>query len=106
MAFSRYGICVAMAALGTTACVGTIAESRVRSGLVGAGLSDAMAACMARPMVDGLSIGQLRKLQSLGAVRNSQKQGLTVAQFLHNVRALHDPEIVAVTGKAALGCAF
>jgi hypothetical protein len=106
MAFRQYAIGVGMAALATTACVGTLAESRVRAGLAESGLPDAMAACMAKPMATELSIGQLRKLQSLGAVRNSQNRRLTLPEFLHKVRALHDPEIIAVTGRAALSCAF
>lgn len=106
MAFCLHAAGAAIMALCITGCVGSIAESRVRSGLVDAGLSDTMAACMAKPMADRLTIGQLRKLQSLGAIRNSQKRGLTIAQFLRNVRALQDAEIVAVTGKAAVDCAF
>ena len=90
----------------TTACVGAIAESRVRAGLVDAGLSDATAACMAKPMAGKLSIAQLRKLQSLGEVRNPQNGALSTEQFLIKVRALQDSQIIAVTGKAALNCVF
>lgn len=102
----RHKIGAMIGVLCTAACVGAITESRVRAGLVDAGLSDTMAACMAKPMAGKLSIAQLRKLQSLGEVRNPQNGALSVREFLQKVGALQDSEIVAVTGKAALDCAF
>lgn len=61
---------------------------------------------MAARMADRLSIVQLRRLQSLASLRKSHRQEMTLDQFLHKVHALQDAEIIAVTGKAALICAF
>ncbi|WP_331711437.1 hypothetical protein [Sphingobium sp. CCH11-B1] len=57
-------------------------------------------------MARNLSVLQLRRLQSLGGIRKSHRQGLTIAELLRRLRALQDPEIVAVTGRAAVACAF
>ena len=88
-------------------CVVTIAlaacatpEARVRTGLVNAGLSEPMAACMAERMVDRLSLIQLRRLGDLPYARDER----SVAGFLHRVRALRDAEIWSVTSAAAATC--
>ncbi|MEL0252591.1 MAG: hypothetical protein VW935_11680, partial [Novosphingobium sp.] len=52
--------------MAATSCVPSkLAYGKVRSALVDAGLSDSNAACMAERMTDRLSIGQLKRLQSL-----------------------------------------
>ena len=76
-------------------------EARVRTGLVNAGLSGPMAACMADRMVDRLSLIQLRRLGDLPYARDER----SMAGFLHRVRALRDAEIWAVTSAAAAVCA-
>ncbi|MDX3910188.1 MAG: hypothetical protein QHC67_10260 [Sphingobium sp.] len=81
-------------------------QSRVEAGLIKAGVSPRMAACMADRMVDRLSSGQLRRLQSLSKVGRTDLNNVTVDQLLYQVRALEDPEIMAVTTKAALLCAL
>ncbi|WP_336964046.1 hypothetical protein [Sphingobium aquiterrae] len=81
-------------------------ETRVRTGLMDAGLPPPLAACMADRMVDRLSLVQLRRLQSLSKVRGADLHRLSIDQFLHKVRALEDPEIFVVTSKAALSCAI
>jgi hypothetical protein len=88
------------------ACSSLSPESRLRTGLEQAGLSPRMSACMAERMADRLSLTQLRKLQSLGAFRKSHSEPMSVDRLLHDLRALGDTEIVAVTGKAALSCSF
>ena len=88
------------------ACSSLSPESRMRTGLEQAGLSPRMSACMAERMADRLSLAQLRKLQSLGAFRKSHSDPMSVDRLLHDLRALGDTEIVAVTGKAALSCSF
>ncbi|WP_317617052.1 hypothetical protein [Sphingobium sp. SCG-1] len=57
-------------------------------------------------MTDRLSIGQLRKLQSLSHVARRGPGKMRVDELLDDVRALDDPEIVGVTSKAALVCAL
>ena len=101
--------CAAMAApalMLMASCASISPESRLRAGLVDAGLSPRMAGCMAADMADRLSLLQLRKLQSLASLRKSHMGDMTVDKFLHKVRALDDPEIFLVTSKAAIRCAL
>jgi hypothetical protein len=81
-------------------------EARLRTGLHDAGLSKAMSACMAERMVDRLSLVQLRRLSSLGTLKEKRIGDLTFDQFLHRVRALKDPEILTVTTSSAALCAL
>ena len=94
------------AALLLSSCVTVSPESRVRAGLVEAGISPRMAACMAERMVDRLSLVQLRQIQSLASLRKSHMEDMTVDRFLYKLRALEDPEIFTVTSKAAILCAL
>jgi hypothetical protein len=93
-----------MAALTLSACA--TPEARLRTGLHDAGLSKAMSACMAERMVDRLSLVQLRRLSSLGTLKEKRIGDLTFDQFLHRVRALKDPEILTVTTSSAALCAL
>ena len=68
-------------------------ETRLRTGLQNAGLSKAMSACMAERMVDRLSLLQLRRLASLGSLKDKHVSDLTLDQYFRKVRALTDPEI-------------
>jgi hypothetical protein len=76
-------------------------EARLRAGLVNAGLPPPLAGCMAHRMADRLSLMQLRRIGDLPQARESG----SVAEFLHNVRALHDPEILRVSSSSAALCA-
>lgn len=80
-------------------------EARVRSGLVDAGLSRPIAACMAERMVDRLSLLQLRRIGRLGDLRDANVRELSVEQFLHRARAIGDPEILAVMTSSGAICA-
>ena len=77
-----------------------VPEARLRAGLEHAGLSRPMAACMAERMVDRLSLMQLRRIGDLPRARES----LSVAEFLHRVRALRDPEVLSASAGAAAAC--
>ena len=81
-------------------------EARLRTGLVDAGLSQPIAACMAERMVDRLSLLQLRRLGSLSTLKDKRMSELSLNQFLHKVRALKDAEILTVTTSSAALCAF
>ena len=94
-----------LAALALTACVEKIAESRVRSALSEAGLSNENASCMAERMVDRLTIAQLKKLEALKARKGERDKPLTVAEFVERVRRVGDAEVVAVTASSAGLCA-
>lgn len=102
MTLTRKLVWAAVATLSLSACA--TPEARVRTGLVNAGLPQPIAGCMAERMVDRLSLVQLRRLQSLSTVSKVDYRRTTIDEFLHKVRALRDPEILSVTGKAALVC--
>jgi hypothetical protein len=93
----------ALALLGATLALAACAtpETRLRTGLVNAGLPAPLAGCMAGRMVDRLSLIQLRRLSDLPAARDSG----SIDQYLHRVRALRDPEIWTVTSSSAALCA-
>ena len=77
-------------------------EQMTRAGLENAGIPKPMAGCMARRMVDRLSLLQLRRLSGLGKAEHSK----SVDQFLYRVRSLNDPKIVGVTTSSAALCAI
>ncbi len=80
-------------------------EQKVRTALVDAGVSESVAKCMARPMARKLSIPQLLELKRLASLaRADPERKMTPKRILRRVEALGDPEIVAVTSRAAIGC--
>jgi len=89
----------AAAALLLSGCVERIARSRVRSALIESGLSEDTSACMARRMVDRLTIAQLRKLQALRGPKRS------VADYVLAVRKVGDRDVLEVTASSAALCA-
>ena len=93
------------ALLALSACAIT-PEQRVRKSLVQAGLAEPMAGCMAERMAAKLSIRQLRRLATLGDLKGRSLSSITVGELVLRARSLGDPEIVEVTGRAALGCAI
>lgn len=94
-------VTLASAVIAISACApAKLAEGRVKSALVDAGLSDANAACMADRMTDRLSIGQLQKLQAL----QGPKRGLS--EYVATVRRIGDAELLGVTTSAAALCAM
>lgn len=99
----------AVIALGT-ACLALSAcatpETRLRNGLHQAGLSKPVSACMASRMVDRLSLLQLRRLASLGSLKDKDIRSMPTDKFLHHVRALKDPEILTVTTSSLAICAL
>lgn len=98
-------IIIPLAALLALAACAT-PQSRVRTGLIDAGLPPSLAGCMADRMVDRLSLTQLRRLKSLGSLDKTEMGRLSIEGFLHRIRALRDPEIVTVTTRAAVSCAL
>ncbi len=94
-------------ALGLSAC-GPI-EGKVRNSLTRAGIAKDVSTCMAERMVDKLSIPQLRRLSSLGnfeGKKAAEIKAMPYEKFMHNVRALKDPEIVGVVSLAWVKCGF
>ncbi|AMO73011.1 hypothetical protein [Sphingorhabdus sp. M41] len=97
-------IIVMMTALLALAACAT-PETRVRNGLISAGLSAPISACMADRMVDRLSLGQLSKLNGLGKLRKHKAGDVTINEFVKQTRALQDPEIVGVVTSSGVVCA-
>ncbi len=85
--------------LAMAGCVSKLAEGRVRSALVDAGLPQPIAACMAERMTDRLTIGQLQKLQVLQAPKRS------LSDYVFAVRRLNDSALLNVTASSAALCA-
>jgi len=81
-------------------------ETRVRSGLMRAGLSEPVSACMADRMVDRLSLGQLGKLNGLGKLRKVKPGDVSINEFVKQTRALQDPEIITVVTSSGVICAL
>jgi hypothetical protein len=94
---------VGMISLALSACA--TPETRVRTALMDAGLSQPIAACMADRMVDRLSLIQLNKLNGLKKLRGQNMRKVTLDDFLRRTRALQDPEILGVTTSSGLICA-
>jgi len=101
----RMAVALLAVSLATAGCVQKIAESRVRTALVEAGLSDRNADCMAGRMVDRLTIGQLRKLESLKARAGERERPVTIGEYIERVRRVGDSEVIAVTASSAGLCA-
>ena len=88
-----------LTALPLTACA--TPETRLRTGLIEAGLCEPLAACMADRMVDRLSLMQLRRLADL----KYAGRAASLDEFLHRVRSLRDTQIWTVTSTSAALCA-
>jgi len=82
----------------------TIAESRVENALLGAGLNQRIAGCMAGRMVDRLSISQLRRLEELRRPSANAREA-SVPDYLDRVRRVGDAEVLSVTASSAALCA-
>ena len=91
---------VTFTALALSACA--TPETRVRTALMDAGLSQAIAACMADRIVGRLSLIQLNKLSGLKKLRGQDMRKITVEDFLKRTRSLQDPEILGVVSSSGL----
>lgn len=94
---------LALLALPLAGCITAIAESRVESAFVNAGLSRPIASCMAGRMVDRLTISQLRRLEELQRP-SGQYAEQSLGDYLDRVRRVGDPQVLAVTTSAAALC--
>ena len=94
---------LAAATLSLAACA--TPESRVKTALLEAGLSETVSTCMAERMTDRLSIGQLQKLAAAGRGAGPVRQ-MSLSELSRRVRAIGDPQIVTVVTSAAVGCAI
>ena len=97
----RTRLSLAVAVLALAGCA-AIAEPKVRSALIDAGVGDRDADCMAGRMVDRLSIGQLRKLEALEPPAEGKR---SLADYVEVVRRVGDAELIGVTASSAALCA-
>ena len=72
-------------------------ETRVRNGLMSAGLSAPISACMADRMVD--------RLNGLGKLKKQKPGDVTFNEFVKRTRSLQDAEIVGVVTSSGVVCA-
>lgn len=101
----KHIIGIAAAILFLPGCVEQVAESRVNSALIDAGVSNSNARCMAERMVDRLTISQLRKLEQVKAQKGEAEKPVTLREYIERVRRVGDSEVVAVTASSAALCA-
>jgi len=78
-------------------------EQKVDAALQQAGVPPRVAHCMAERMASKLSIEQLRELKALARDREPGEK-MNAKRIIKRVAAIGDPEIVEVTGRAAIGC--
>ena len=57
-------------------------------------------------MADGLSPGQLNRLNGLGKFKKREPGDITIKEFVKQTRALQDPEIVGVVTSSGVICAI
>ena len=103
------GAVIRLAGLGAAAlllagCTQTIAQSRVQSALIDAGLDRGNADCMATRMVDRLTIDQLRKLEALKPQGGEPARPTTLQGYVDRVARVGDAEVLAVTTSSAALC--
>ncbi|MEY2943851.1 MAG: hypothetical protein RLY97_1865 [Pseudomonadota bacterium] len=94
-----YNATIIACLLATTGCVEKIAQSRVRTALIDAGLSEQLSQCMAHRMVSELTIKQLRKMEALKGPKK------TAFEYIAAVQKMNEPEVVRVTAASAAVCA-
>ncbi len=86
-------------------CAQKIAESRLNSALLDAGLSQSNSECMAERMVDRLSISELRKLEELKPRAGEPTRPATIRQFVQRVSRVGDAKVLSVATSSAVICA-
>lgn len=101
----RTALITAASAVALAGCAHSY-ESRIRSGLMDAGLSRPLAGCVADRMVDRLSTRQLDSIARLSRGSDRNLRDMTIAQFLRHYRAGLDPEVYEVITRAGIGCAI
>ena len=88
------------------AACGAVYENRIESALVGAGLSEPVAACIAERMVDQLSKEQIHQIAALKdkADRNVPKSGMV--EFLRRHGGDLDTHTYGVLTRAGVVCSI
>lgn len=79
-------------------------QTRVRNGLTDLGLSYPIADCMAKRMVDRLSLSQLNRLTSLDGFQNRKPGDISINEFVRITRGLQDSEVLGVVTSSGAIC--
>jgi protein gp37 len=99
----RFGLALILT-LSLSACA--TPETRIKTALTDAGLSNKMAGCMAERMVDRLSLLQLNKLRGLQKLKGADAKELSMNDFIKRTKSLQDPEILSVVTTSGVVCTF
>jgi hypothetical protein len=90
-----------------TGLANPLVEMQVKSALVGSGIGEKRAACMAERMVDRLTIPQLWKLrQGMAAQEGEPDEGYGLGELIKRLDRVDDSEAVAVLTTSAGLCAI
>jgi hypothetical protein len=81
-------------------------ESRIRTGLVRAGLSAPMAGCMARNLTDRLTTAQLSRVAQMADGRKLDPNRTTVGELVRHIGTLGDPEILRAATASTIACSL
>lgn len=81
-------------------------ENRMRTALIGAGLDEPTAECLAGELAENLSYRQMWSLRSLSIFGDHPPAELSVADFVRATRGRRDREIWMIAGRAGATCAL
>ena len=82
-----------------------VAENRVETALVDAGIPAGMAGCMAPTWADKLSVEQIRGIQRFADDVRAEGGQLTGGRLIDHARSWNDPQALAVVTTSAARCA-
>lgn len=100
----RLSILVAgLSSLALGAC--STPESRVRSSLIGIGLPEHTATCMADNVASRLSSDQIRSLSRMSGISERGIGRMTIGEFTRLVSQSDNAEMVPILARASVGCA-
>ena len=94
------------AALILPSACSTLVENRVETALVEAGVSPAMAGCMAPKWADRLTVDQIRGIGRFADNVRSEGRRLTIAALIEHARAWNDVRALEVVVSSAASCAL
>lgn len=86
------------------ALIEKVTENRVEDALVANGAPLPLASCMAKRLVDELTLDQLRKLEALAPQTGETTIPRSVDTALDRVKRVDDPQAVRTLGAAGVAC--
>jgi hypothetical protein len=101
----RFPELAALAMLLALAACATPAQ-RITRDLTGLGVPPGQAQCMGNRLGERLSVGQLRRLQEIGNLRNDRLERMTIREIANKLTDERDPALIAEFLRAGIGCAI